>query len=929
MCNTHISILLDLNQPQNEGIKMKRIELVETALRKIFKSTGTGITAQELSEYLKIDRSNISRDLNTLVKEGHLKKIKTKPVLFEPLERDESSTYFGTTKLDYFARGNPSMFSIVEQGKAAILYPPSGMNMIFLGETGVGKSMMAELMHNYAVEIGKFKKNAPFVSFNCADYANNPQLLVSQIFGRKKGAYTGADTDQKGLIEQANEGILFLDEVHRLPPEGQEMLFTYIDKGLFRRLGETEQERKAEVLIVAATTEDPSSSLLKTFTRRIPMTLTIPNLTTRSLEERFHLLSLFLKQESSRLGSTIKVSVNSIRAFLSYHCENNIGQFKSDIQIVCAKAYADFLMKKKKEITITTTDLPSHILNGLYTQVEHRKLWISLNNIKERFFEYNADKDHKQMEYPLPGETIYNMIDKKLHILEEKNIEMSEIEKEMEKDIDNYFTQFVLNTTQKDNRLESIIPEDILLLIKQLIEHSEKILDTTWNEKIYYAFAIHISNMIQRIQLGLPIQNPRLEQIKNQYPKVFAVAKECVDILNEYLDTNIPEDEAGFITLFFVYDEYESLKNNTKTRVIVLAHGNGIATALVDTVNELLGLKYAIAINASLEEKPQEVLERLKETLRRDNRKVDTLFLVDMGSLTTFSSEVEKELGIKTRFIPLVSTLHVLEATRKAMLGYTLEELYREIGKLNRYADVQKDVTEENSLAATKKKKLAILTVCLTGDGTAKTIKQILNKNLEFDPERLEILPVNIVGEESIANRIEKIEKEYKLICVVSSFNVDTDIPQFNLYSVLNLDSLQHIQSLIMDAITYSELSSIIVQHIDIPHVNMEELVNDIIDFNHEMENFLNVRYDLSVLIGFSLHLCGLFEKLIKGEKRVPFVDEEGDIANNTVIIQRTQMIMERFFSKYKVNVEINDIYYIIQMYVRQMKEKRSAKKIK
>ncbi|MGE7687364.1 sigma-54-dependent transcriptional regulator [Peribacillus simplex] len=903
---------------------MKRIELIESTLRELYKSTGTGITAQTLSEHLKIDRSNISRDLNTLVKEGHLKKIKTKPVLFEPLEVDESSADFGTTKLDFFARGNPSMFSIVEQGKSAILYPPSGMNMMFLGETGVGKSMMAELMYNYAVEIGKLKKNAPFVSFNCADYANNPQLLVSQIFGRKKGAYTGADTDQKGLIEQANEGILFLDEVHRLPPEGQEMLFTYIDKGLFRRLGETEQERKATVLIIAATTEDPSSSLLKTFTRRIPMTLTIPNLTNRSLEERFHLLSLFLKQESSRLGFTVKVSVNSIRAFLSYHCENNIGQFKSDIQIVCAKAYADFLMKKKKEITITTTDLPSHILNGLYTQVEHRKLWISLSNIKERFFEYNADRDDNLMEYPLPGETIYNMIDKKLHLLEEKNIEMSEIEKEMEKDIDNYFTRFVLNTKPIDNRLESIIPDDTLQLIKQLIEHSERRLGTTWSEKIFYAFAIHISNMIERIQSGLPIQNPRLGQIKHQYPKVFEVAQECVDILNEYLDTNIPEDEAGFITLFFIYDEYKSLHNDTKTRVIVLAHGNGIATALVDTVNELLGSKYAIAINASLDEKPQEVLERLKEILGLDKRKLDTLFLVDMGSLTTFSSEVEKELGIKTRFIPLVSTLHVLEATRKAMLGYTLEELYQEIIKLNQYAEIQKNIAEESSVAA--KKKLAILTVCLTGEGTAKTIKQILEKELEFDHERVEILPVNIVGEESIANRIEKIEKEYKLICVVSSFSVDTDIPRFDLYSVLNLHSLQHIQSLIMDGITYSELSSTLVQHIDIPNINVEDLVSDIMNFNHEMEKFLNVRYDLNVLIGFSLHLCGLFEQLIKGKERAPFIDEENDIINDTVMIQRTQMIMERFFAKYKVNIELNDIYYIIEMYVRQMKEKRREK---
>lgn len=90
------------------------------------------------------------------------------------------------------------------------------------------------MMHKFAMEAARLTETAPFVVFNCADYANNPQL-----FGVKKGAYTGA-VEQKGLIEKANGGILFLDEVHRLTPEGQEMLFTFIDGGMYRRLGESE-----------------------------------------------------------------------------------------------------------------------------------------------------------------------------------------------------------------------------------------------------------------------------------------------------------------------------------------------------------------------------------------------------------------------------------------------------------------------------------------------------------------------------------------------------------------------------------------------------------------------------------------------------------------------------------------------------------------
>lgn len=99
--------------------------------------------------------------------------------------------------------------------------------------------MFAECMYHFAVDSKTLPENAPFVAFNCADYAQNPQLLFGHIFGVKKGAYTGAENDTPGLISEADGGVLFLDEIHRLPPEGQEMLFTFIDKGIYRPLGES------------------------------------------------------------------------------------------------------------------------------------------------------------------------------------------------------------------------------------------------------------------------------------------------------------------------------------------------------------------------------------------------------------------------------------------------------------------------------------------------------------------------------------------------------------------------------------------------------------------------------------------------------------------------------------------------------------------
>ena len=165
--------------------------------------------------------------------------------------------------------------------------------MLILGPSGVGKSYLADAMYEFAKSTKNFDDKSKYIVFNCADYADNPQLLLSQLFGSVKGAYTGANEDKIGIVESCNGGILFLDEVHRLPAEGQEILFSILDRGSFRRLGESENVRKSNVMIIAATTENVESSLLLTFRRRIPMVIEIPPIKNRPYEERFELINKY------------------------------------------------------------------------------------------------------------------------------------------------------------------------------------------------------------------------------------------------------------------------------------------------------------------------------------------------------------------------------------------------------------------------------------------------------------------------------------------------------------------------------------------------------------------------------------------------------------------------------------------------------------
>ena len=619
---------------------MQRIEKVLEALGMLYEEKKQGITAEEIAYRLQSDRSNISRDLNRLHKEQRCYKEKTRPVRFFPCTRKrvpKTGVPKETPKMvdmDKFLKRNPSLFHQIEQGKAAILYPGDGMHMLLLGETGVGKSLFADLLYKYGIQSGKLAEASPFIQFNCADYAHNPQLLMSQLFGHVKGAYTGAETNKTGLLEKANGGILFLDEIHRLPIEGQEMLFTYIDRGVFRRLGESEKDHHANVLIIGATTEK-KDTLLKTFIRRLPIIIDLPSLRERSIEERHQLFDIFVQQEVDQLGVPMYFSKNALKAFLHYKCELNIGQFKADIRIAFAKSYARFLAVKEDYLRVSSKDLPDYIRAGLLSNAAHRQMWSKYEGTNRQAIQY-LPSTATVTEVSVPSEsTIYREMNTRYRELEQNKASAEEIQKAMEHDLKTYFKltgekeQLFCN---KEN-LIALVPDNIIKELEKILRHVTIKTGKVVSDKVFQMMAIHIYNLVKRSQ----------------------------------------QDH-------------------------VIAHGSGIASALCDTANQLLNHEGAIGINARLDEEPQQVFERLVRYIKNHQITDDILLLVDMGSLTTFAGELEKLFPLKAKSIPLVSTMHVLEASRKAMIGCGLREVYVETLKVNDYMAIYQDRKEVEQL---------------------------------------------------------------------------------------------------------------------------------------------------------------------------------------------------------------------------------------
>jgi transcriptional regulatory protein LevR/transcriptional regulator with AAA-type ATPase domain len=866
-----------------------------------------GIDTNTISSLMNMSRANVSHELNKLCKEGKLYKSSGRPVLFFIQENNKPNT---KSKLDLLAQNNESLRHAIEQAKSAILYPPNGINSLILGNTGVGKSMFASLMHTYAVEMKIKSENSPFIIFNCADYSNNPQLLTSQLFGVKKGSYTGAESDKVGLIEEADGGILFLDEVHRLPPEGQEALFIFLDTGTFRRVGDSEI-RTSDVLIISATTEDPNSALLSTFTRRIPMTITIPSLKDRTLEERLHLIKTFFKAESNRINKEIYVSLNSLRALLSYDCPNNIGQLKSDVQLLCAKAYSEFLTNKKPDVRISSKILPSYIKEGLYKEKEHRVIWNKLIGEEVEYFRFpgyaqNLDDTNDKEDI----NSIYNFIEQKLAKLKSREISDIDIENILEKDIVQHFAKNTSNTSIENNRqnLLTIIDSNILEFIDKIVEFIVQELNVVFDNNLYAAFALHINTLINRIKSNKVISNSNLGKIKTLYPKEFNVAFKIKNIIEDYIRTPIPIDEIGYIALFLIPDNTFNNEFKDKVKIILIAHGESTATSMANVANKLLGEDYVIAINAPLEVAPLEVLEDLKDAVKNNPSDAGYLLLVDMGSLTTFADVIRKNFNVPIKVISLISTLHVLEATRKALSGLSLEDIYTDVIMVNSYVETHKNLNEKNI----DNNKILIIAACLTGEGAAIAIKSFLETNLNYSKNLFEIVCLNCLDKNYFKQQILNLQEKNEILFIVSSFPVDLNIKQYSMYEVFNMNVIKNIQDLINFKTAMLNIPVVINENID--NIDGLDLFNDVSKFLNTILSKHSITLSYEKTVGVTLHLAFVVGRLKNGDTTSEYLDKEQYIAEN---IDLYNLINDEFSflnNKYNIKISDDEICYIMNL---------------
>lgn len=243
--------------------------------------------------------------------------------------------------LHFIIGKSQGMKSVVDQARRAA---EASVSVLITGETGTGKEVLANYIHKSGPRAEK-----PFIPINCA--AIQPTMLESELFGYEAGAFTGADRRKLGLMEVADGGILFLDEISSMPLDMQAKLLRAIEERAFRRVGGIKMI-KVDVQVLAASNRDlPTLIKENEFREDLYYRLKVVNLHLPPLRERSQdipeLAGFFVRRINLRLGVNVTdISQRGLEALVKYKWPGNIRELSNAIEralLFCDDAVVDLV----------------------------------------------------------------------------------------------------------------------------------------------------------------------------------------------------------------------------------------------------------------------------------------------------------------------------------------------------------------------------------------------------------------------------------------------------------------------------------------------------------------------------------------------------------------------------------------------------------
>jgi len=909
-------------------MKDRIVEMIKQATKTLTWKEMDAFTALGISTALGLSRNAVSQYLNELVKEGVLVKIKSRPVYF--VHRAQMEADWGvqlphrsfksmadirsclqsiddvpatSTKeiaFDDLIGANGSLSYCLEQCKSAVVYPRGGLPLLLYGPTGTGKSMFARMMYQYGIAKGTFSTDAPFVTLNCSEYANNPELMTANLFGHVKGAYTGALKDNNGLIAAANGGMLFLDEVHCLRAECQEKLFLFMDQGIYHLLGNNEHWHTSTVRLVFATTESPEEVLLRTLLRRIPIVVHLPALNERPHIEKHMLICFLLRAEMERTGHRIYISNAVYSQLMEYPFKGNIGDLKNCIKACCANAFLTS-GRDSERLEITVSNLPGYIMHSISSGGQYQEGDDKVCSIDE-------------LTIGIEGNRTLSFCRKLIHLYSQsiqKNEPFDEMLHLMLGVVMEHMDMIVSDghTTRnpKQHLFTAALESAAFRVTSKYMLAPRSDMMTSFAIYLYdlYCNSTAYKRLEDREEGSVAMLGHTLAA---KLPKEYNAAREMIEMLQSQLNL-----EMGLLTVIVLILVIRSGSREAKLSRsvgIILCHGRSTASSMASTANTILGSYVFDAVDIH-PGTADEALPKLEEKLRVMQGFERLVLLVDLDFPEDIISGLSCSNQVDIAIINNASTSLAVGIGTGLLQEQDLNSLMRNV------CDTHKPICK---VLNNRRKQDAVLTVCATGIGAAFKIGEFFTDSL---PNQLALKVVPCDYETlRVDGRNATVFTKYNVQFIVGTLDPQVeDIPFLSLDDLstsydtgaaikllgpyLNHDEMRQFKQNVLKSFSLQNLS----RYLTI--LNPDRALGFVDSAVAQLQEALGIRLHGSTLAGLYLHIGCLVERLIMQEDTLELPDSDRFLDTNRDFARCVKNSFQELEKHYSVEIPAGEIKYI------------------
>ncbi|MDN5781635.1 MAG: sigma-54 dependent transcriptional regulator [Luteimonas sp.] len=297
-------------------------------------------------------------------------------------------------RIDPFAGHSAAIRELAKQARKVCA---ADIPILVLGETGTGKSLLAKWLHQHGP-----RAEEPFVDLSCAGLSHD--FLEAELFGHEKGAFTGAVAAKKGLLEVADGGTVFLDEVGDMDARVQAKLLKVLEEKRFRRLGSV-HEREVDISLIAATHKDLADEVRQgRFRNDLYFRINSIPLTVPALRERKQDIPRLVEQILPKLGRPVTLSEAAMQALCHYAWPGNIRELRNVLErgaLVCNHATIE-----PEDLRFSPTTRP---------QADTQDTSLSLEQVEQRYIELVLREENGKVapaarRLKVPRSTLYQKI---------------------------------------------------------------------------------------------------------------------------------------------------------------------------------------------------------------------------------------------------------------------------------------------------------------------------------------------------------------------------------------------------------------------------------------------------------------------------------------------------------------------------------------